>query len=56
MMIDRTRFQNQANTPFPTVVLGGPALPSNDGYFGYFYFAYARALGGCPAPGRSCQK
>jgi hypothetical protein len=55
-MFDQMQIQQQADLPVPTAKLGSAVLRSSDFYFGYFYFAYARASGRCSTPGRSCQK
>jgi hypothetical protein len=58
-MVDRLRSQNQIHGVIPSPTHeGGASLraPSYIGYFGYFYFAYAAASGGCTALRRLYQK
>ena len=55
-MMDGARLQSENSFSLPTAELGSPLAVRAARYFGYFYFTYARALGRCPAPERSCQK
>jgi hypothetical protein len=58
-MVDRQRSQNQTCAGvFGPTHEGGTSLraPCYISYFGYFYFAYATALGGCTALRRLYEK